>query len=330
MKRGTVVLTLGTVFLRAMIRLEGGLALLDRRPGVRRRLLPLLAVTLLVTSCGDTGTEPEREGEAEAVASILNLEYGGTSGLHQRLDLYLPDGPGPFPVVVFVHGGGFSAGDKSDINRLQWRPLLERGFAFASVNYRLSDEALFPAPIQDVKGAIAFLRRNGEQLGLDTTRVGAWGPSSGAMLVGLLALSEEEPTLRGPLHLGYGSGVDAAVLWSPVTDLLNLVSQMVEQGCATDWVPGQISSFLDPATLDTMAWASPITYVSSDDPPILMQHGTADCNVPPAQSETLGDALIGAGAPGVTVELIPGAGHGIPGLSGQVDTVIDFFVRTLG
>ena len=127
---------------------------------------------------------------------LHDIEYATVGGTSLLLDLYLPSDPvdDPVPLVLWVHGGGWRAGDK-DPTRAP--ATLGEGYAIASVNYRLSDEAIFPAQIHDVKAAVRFLRGNADRFGLDPERFGAWGSSAGGHLVALLGTSCDIPELEG-------------------------------------------------------------------------------------------------------------------------------------
>jgi len=239
----------------------------------------------------------------------------------QILDLYLPtSGDGPFPVVVLVHGGGFMMGDKSGASGAD--QLLAAGYAVASVNYRLSSEALAPAQIQDIKAAVRFLRANAQQYNLDPNKFGAWGGSAGGSLVALLGTSCGVEALEGS-ELGnadQSSCIQAVVDQFGPTDFLQMDKQFAGTSCPVNHDAAESpESKLLGAPIQTVPEAAnavnSITYVSSMDaanaPAFLIQHGTADCNVPPQQSQLLYDALLPVLGPDkVTLTFLDGAGHG--------------------
>lgn len=286
-----------------------------------------------------TGPPPQTPPSSGLVRTRLDVPYGQESSA-QRLDLHLPRaGDGPFPVVVFVHGGGWWQGDKALDGwngSIPWSVML-RQLAVASINYRLSVEAKFPAQIHDVKGAIRFLRLRASELGLDSTRIAVWGTSAGAHLAALVGTSGGDMTLEGPLNPGSSSRVAAVVDWFGPIDLLQLDTHLALQGClsaAQNWTPGSnVDRLLGGLSVELAAWANPITYVSADDPPFLIQHGTADCSVPAAQSVLLREALRGAGVTDVTLEFPLGAGHGVSDPSFRalenIERVEAFIVRVL-
>jgi acetyl esterase/lipase len=199
--------------------------------------------------------------------------------------------------------------------------VLERGYALASINYRLIWEARFPAQIDDVKAAVRWLRANAKAYHLDPARIGAWGTSAGGHLAALLGTSGDVPDLE---YLGLGnpeesSRVQAVVVWSAPIDFLRLDEHAAARGCPPYEGRGH-SSRSSPESLlvgfpiterpERVKATNPIRYVSPDDPPFFIQHGEFDCIVPPQQSQILHDALVPAiGAEKVTLTYLP-AGHG--------------------
>lgn len=269
-----------------------------------RARLAMLAVALLSgTASAQTGTTTHRD-----------LEYARPQGLPQKLDLYVPDGAGPFPLVVWIHGGGWQNGDKGlSPTGVQLRQA-GRGYAVASVNYRLSGVATHPAQIHDCKAAIRWLRANAATYRIDPDRVGVWGSSAGGHLVALLGTSGDVPALEGPDNPGVSSRVSAVVDWYGPTDFLGMQAQGLP--CSGDhWSAsspeGRMLGCASAACPDTAREASPITWVSGDDPPFHIVHGTNDCTVAPLQSQTLHEALQEAGVDS-TLTMIAGGGHGGP------------------
>lgn len=251
-----------------------------------------------------------------------NLAYA-THSPSQTLDLYLPfRGEPPFPVVVWVHGGGWFSGDKSLSSKALPLRLLQHGYAIASVGYRLSGEAHFPCQIQDVKMAVRWLRTQSERYHLDPNHIGAWGESAGGHLVALLGTTAHIPEFEG-LELdspNVSSQVQAVVDWFGPTDVLKMDEQATLNGCEPFDGTGHNSSQSPESRLigvpitarpDLARAINPITYVNSHCPPFLIQHSKEDCVVPWQQSQLLYDALTAAIAPEfVTLDFIPDAGHG--------------------
>lgn len=230
---------------------------------------------------------------------VKDLEYVEYGHERHRLDLYLPAAPDrPAPVIVWVHGGGWAGGSKAGTPAIR---MVRSGFAVASINYRLSQHAIFPAQIHDCKGAIRWLRAHASEYQLDPAHIGVWGSSAGGHLVALMGTSNGVADLEGSLgNPEQSSDVQAVVDWFGPTDFLTVGSKETR----THLLGG------DPQTNPEQARrASPIQYVSNDDPPFLVMHGNADPTVPIAQSETFAKALQGVGVDATFVNVV-GGGHG--------------------
>jgi acetyl esterase/lipase len=243
-----------------------------------------------------------------AVRRVPDIRYAEVLGFRPlELDLYVPSADVPLPVVIYVHGGGWQRGTRRDPPPLIaadfYDQIAVQGFAVAAVDYRLSGEARFPAPLQDVRAAVDWVRDNASAHGLDAGRMFLWGDSAGGHLALLAALTG--PTLTG-------AAVRAAVAWFPVTDLAGLASDLVEAGGVPDLGPDSREARLlgAPASAvpDLAREASPVAHAHAGAPPILLIHGTVDDLVPAAQSVRLAEALGAAGA-SVGLELVPGASH---------------------
>jgi acetyl esterase/lipase len=243
-----------------------------------------------------------------------------------ELDLYTPAGP-PAPVILFVHGGGWRMGTREVFvpTLRDWRPgpfhrLVAAGFAVASIDSRLSAEAVFPAQLDDVRAAAGFLRARADELGVDATRVVAWGESAGAHLAALLGLTDS-------------AAVAGVVDWYGPADLTTLAAQALPTAIARSDAPDSRESQLIGAPLaeaaESARRASPVAYVHPGAPPFHIAHGDADRFVPAAQSRQLAAALRDAGA---VVELteVPGADHlwmGAPDPEAIFDAAVDFARR---
>lgn len=243
-----------------------------------------------------------------------DLAYGTDPA--QKLDLYRPRGAsGRLPTVVWIHGGGWRSGDKTQLE--QSRRLVCHGYALASVNYRLSGQALFPAQVDDVKAAIAFLRAHASAYGLDPRRFAAFGSSAGGHLAALAGTS-------GPILGSGGAHVRAVVDWYGPVDFARMDEQLLAQGCnpgtANHGQPGSAESQLlgctvsDPACAASVRAADPAAYATISEPAFLLLHGDADCTVPRAQDALLQAALTEAGGC-VLARTVRGAGHGGPAWS---------------
>ena len=237
------------------------------------------------------------------VLMAQDLAYATISDA-QKLDLYLPQGSGPFPLIMYVHGGAFKFGDKRENEATSaFHSLLAAGYAIASINYRLSGEAKFPALIHDVKAAVRWLRANATKCRIAPQCIGAWGASAGGHLVCLLGTSNDVAKLEGA-ELGnseQSSRVQAVVAWYPPTDFLQMDAQLVQNPlcgskAATHNDADSPESELIGAPIQTVPesvqTANPVTYVNNLVPPFLLEHGTADCVVPAQQSQVLYDTLL--------------------------------------
>ena len=250
-----------------------------------------------------------------------DLAYGSRSEA-QKLDLYVPAGNGPFPLVVVIHGGGFIGGDKTGSSQLsKIKVLLKDGYAAASINYRLSDEKIYPAQIYDAKAAVRYLRSNTMKFNLDPDHFGAWGASAGGTLAALLGTTCGVTELEGA-KLGnaeQSSCIQAAVDWFGPVDILRMEEQFEGTNCPSghknpDLAKSNESKWMGAPiqTVPKLVYkTNPMNYIDASDPPFYIQHGSDDCIIPPEQSRALAGALIAAtGIDNVIYSELPGAGHG--------------------
>lgn len=244
----------------------------------------------------------------------------------QKLDLYLPPGKveQPRPLVVWIHGGGWRQGDKQ---RCPAAFLTRHGFAVASVNYRLSSDAVFPAQIQDCQAAIRFLKRNSEKFGWDQERIGVWGSSAGGHLVSLLGTCDNHTF--GQANAKTTSRVAAVCDYFGPIDLLQMNQQAGAESQidhdAADSPESRLLGGALPSLPDKAKQASPASYISKDDPPFLIVHGDADRLVPVEQSRNFHQQLKAQGVESRLV-IVKGGGHG--GFD-QTEDVLAFFQATL-
>lgn len=251
-----------------------------------------------------------------------------------------PPGPGPYPTVIYVHGGAWMMGHPHFANDVLHRigidaNLLAAGYAVAKVSYRMTSEGPFPMQLHDVKAAIRFLRRHADALGLDAQRFASMGESAGGHLALMIGLVQGNAALEGPeAPYDVSSAVACVVDWYGPTDLLTMDDQRPSHAVLSHNAPDSPEARLvgGPIQENVAATrlASPISYVSADAPPVLIQHGTADRLVPYGQGESLAAALAAAGA---VVELDPreGADHCFWGVDGAgiMPKVVDFLDRHL-
>lgn len=276
-----------------------------------RRLLPVTAFFALL-AINPVQAAPVPQG----TKVIADLQYVSNGHARQKLDLYIPEqAEAPTPVIVWIHGGGWTSGDKKENGAPGTVSHTARGYAVASINYRLSGDALFPAQIEDCKAAIRWLRAHAKDYNLDPRRIGVAGASAGGHLVALLGATGHLRDYDVGENLDQSSAVQAVNdLFGP-TDLLQMDAHALPGARLVHDAPGSPESRLvggpiqDPPYRDLAAKVNPIPYVTKDAPPHLIIHGDQDPLVPHHQSELLFDALK---KHGVTVRFhtIKGAGHG--------------------
>lgn len=260
----------------------------------------------------------------------------------QQLDIYLPEaGKSPYPVIMWIHPGGFYEGDKAgpvDLDHIglkqMIKPILSRGYAVVSVNYRLSDEAKSPALVHDVKAAVRWIKANAANYDFNPAMVASWGASAGGMLTALLVTSGdidqlEDLTQGNPQH---SCQVIAGVAWYGPSDFILMDSQHIEIGQSpynsspespeSRIIGGPIENFPEKCKE-----ISPLTYISPNYPPIYIQHGILDEIVPYQQSVILAEALKASGGKSeVILELIDSEGHASPWFfaNTNINKTIDF------
>jgi acetyl esterase/lipase len=267
---------------------------------------------------------------AQPAASAASADFSGktytdvayaSESAAQVLDLYVPEGDGPCPLVILVHGGGFQFGDKQMPLVQSMFALRDAGYAVATVNYRLSGEATFPAAVADVKAAVRYLRANAAQYGLDADRFAVWGESAGAYLAVMTAVTDDS-TLTGDVqdNAGVSSSVKAVLdFYGPVT-FFDMDADFAALGKTT--ATNEASSFesafvgtpIGQLTDTQKQEISPLSYIDADTAlHVWIQVGDADENVPYTQSQRLADAFTAAiGAENVQFEILPGAAHEDP------------------
>jgi acetyl esterase/lipase len=275
----------------------------------------LLGATILLSiTAGALAQDRTARSLPPGVIVLRDIPYVPNGHERQKLDLYLPearpaDGK-PLPVIVWVHGGAWLGGSKDGCPAL---PYVRRGYAVASVGYRLSQHARFPAQIEDCRAAVRWLRAHAKEHGLDPDHFGAWGASAGGHLVALLGTAADVKEWDVGDHREESSGVQCVVDWFGPSDFLTIGRQSLPESRLDHDAPDSPEAKLIGGPVqqnrDKAAKASPVTYVTKGDAPFLIVHGTKDDTVPFGQSEELEKALKDAG---VDVTLVPveGAGHG--------------------
>ena len=259
------------------------------------------------------------------VKALRDLVYVEGGHERQKLDLYLPEkAAGPLPLIIWVHGGGWQNGSKDGCPPLP-AGYVAQGYAVASINYRLSGHAVFPAQIEDCKAAIRWLRAHAKDYSLDPQRFGVWGSSAGGHLVALIGTSGDVKEFDVGANLEQSSRVQAVCDYYGPTDFKVFVTTPGYESHATGASPE--AKLIGGAVMqnqDKAGRVNPITYVTKDDPPFLIVHGDKDPTVPINQSELLFAALKQTEV-SAHFHTIHGAGHGGPGFAGKN---IDDMVRT--
>jgi len=255
---------------------------------------------------------------AQDVVNENDITYGRTGDAELKLNLARPAGDGPFPAVVFIHGGGWYLGNRHGY-KAETEEAINRGYAAVSISYRLmkfdeskkestTAETIFPAQIHDAKAAIRWLRANSDTYHIDPDRIGATGRSAGGHLSLLLALTDSNSGLEGDCgNPEQSSRVQAVVNVFGPTDL---------KGCyessSVPWIFRLFAGGSPDETPETYRIASPVNYVSADDPPVLTLHGSLDKAVPIAQAMLLDEKMKSVGA-AHTLIVFEGQGHGFGG-----------------
>jgi acetyl esterase/lipase len=264
------------------------------------RCLPAIMLLALLSGCAALTPPPP----GESIKGNIVYARRPTGNLH--LDLYLPAAPPPHPLVIWIHGGGWRIGDKSLL--LFLRKLTRQGFAIASIQYRLSGKAKYPAAVIDCRDALHWLEQNGARYGLDREHIFLSGASAGGHLAALLALETGRPEIK------------AVCVLYPATDLTGFANQNVNRGYLPDFLGGSVDQKRAQAIQ-----GSPVNHVTSNAPPFLIFHGDKDTLVPIAQSEELNEYLHAAGIESHLV-VIHGKGHGFGLTDAQRKQAGDFFL----
>jgi acetyl esterase/lipase len=293
-----------------------------------------LACFVLFTNC----QSPNNQSVSNK--KITDIAYSNVSAA-QKLDLYLAaETTQKSPVIISIHGGAFKFGDKADAHVTPMLEGLKKGYAVVSVNYRLSQEAKFPAQIQDIKAAIRWVKANAEKYHFDKNKIILWGGSAGGYLSALAGVSSNEAALDD-LTLGNeqeNSKVQAVVDWFGPIDFLEMDNQFIKSqkgkpdhndanSPESELLGQKITEIPQKAKA-----ANPETYISNDDCFFFIQHGTADKLVPTEQSIHFAQQLETIlGKEKVKLELLEGASHGDAafGSNENLIKVFDFLEKKL-
>jgi acetyl esterase/lipase len=252
-----------------------------------------------------------------------NVVVGMYSGLALVMDVHRPTTPNGLGIIHIAGSGwsrplGYDAPQLSQAQFNVWgRPLVERGYTVFSLNHRATPRFAFPSPLEDVQRAVRFIRHHAAEFGIDPDRIGAVGGSSGGHLVTLLGVLDGDGHAEDPDPVNRVSAkVQTVVARAAPTDLVRMANTSGGAGLALLMGAQHTDASDDPETVRYKN-ASPVTYVSSDDPPTLLVHGDADQTVLFEQAEIFTSALRSAGVQTHLVR-IPGGGHG-PSFPGAVN-----------
>jgi acetyl esterase/lipase len=266
---------------------------------------------------------------ALAAARVLrDVKFARAGDTELALDLYLPERPRtPAGLIVWVHGGAWRAGSRMSVDLAG---MTERGWAVASVDYRLSTVARFPAQIHDIKAAIRYLRAHAKDHGYPPSRLVIAGSSAGGHLAALVGVTNHAAALEGNVGADSreSSDVQAIVSLYGASNLTSILSQSTPHGLSVREPALELLLGAQPeATPELARLASPVFHVDAKDPPLLLLHGDQDNQMPINQSHELQGAYEKLGLP-VRLVVIHGAGHGGPAFTTKENLdVIDRFLR---
>jgi len=271
----------------------------------------ILAFTVLLTL-----------GLTAYAADFKDVAYREIGGIQLTLDAHVPDGPGPFPAAILVHGGGWVGGDKQQYITYIFQPLSDAGFAWFSINYRLAPKYTFPADAEDVEAAIRWVKDNARKYHIDPRRIALIGESAGGHLVSYVGARQSPGTSVAAVVSMYGvhDFITASLEWKPIpTEILQLFG----------------IDAVDAATAPILVKASPVTYIRKGMPPFLLMHGSKDEDVPYSQSVEMCKKMKNAGA-SCDLITIEGAPHGMdhwephPEFLWYKKALIEWLQQTLG
>ena len=283
---------------------------------MKTETLLLTALLLMASACSTLQVSPaeptptpmptfqiRRYGTAD-----IDVTYCTLDGQPQKMDIYYPASGGPWPAVIYVHGGSWREGDKAEGSG--WNYLNAQGYLVVSVNYRLASSGVkFPAMIEDVKCAVRYLRAHASEYNLEPDRFAAVGASAGGHLVALLGTSDRSAGFDVGEHLDQSSRVQAVITMAGLSDFTRDMYDGIAM--AIYFAFGQLPGKNNPAN----AAASPVTYITPDDPPFLILHGDEDGVVPLDQAQVLNERLTAAGVPS-TLVVVRNGQHGLEAMPG--------------
>ncbi|MDN4495281.1 alpha/beta hydrolase [Ureibacillus aquaedulcis] len=257
------------------------------------QLLNRLTDSLNANNKEEIDVEESIKGSAQYIdldqfkKTALNLPYTDTQNDRQQLDIVYPSiGNPPHKVIVALHGGGWSSGDRKSASLKLVQMATQQGYAVINVGYRLSDEAKWPAQLHDVKAAIRFIRANAKQYRLNTNNIVVWGNSAGGHLASMVAATNGMEEMQD-LSMGNSrasSEVQGVVSWYGISDIAKLPDASIN-------IANKLMGYNVRDKVEESKVASPIHYINKDFPPIFMIHGTNDQIVPFEQSVLFAKAI---------------------------------------
>jgi acetyl esterase/lipase len=269
------------------------------------RHIAICAAALLVVGIETSAVR----AEDEARAGLRELEYARAGDVPLKLDLHIPRDRSRSPLIVWIHGGAWRAGSKSSV---PIRRLVEEGYPIASVDYRLSTQARFPAQVHDIKAAIRFLRAHAAESGVSAKEILIAGDSAGGHLAALVGVSNGNREFEGALGAdrAQSSDVQGIVSFYGASNLTTILKQSTPHGLSVRVPALDLLLGGQPDTVAKLAQlASPVFHVGRNDPPLLLLHGDQDAQMPVNQALELLGAYQKAGA-SAELEVVHGAGHG--------------------
>jgi acetyl esterase/lipase len=267
-------------------------------------------ISIILSACSPAaGLAPTQPPFDKYGQVLTNVTYCSMDGQPQKMDVYFPNSGGPWPVFLYVHGGGWDKGDKAE--GAGWNYLNQYGYLVVSVNYRLAAyNVKFPAMIQDVKCAVRHLRAHAGEYNLDPDHIGALGASAGGHLAALLGTSDKSAGWDVGEYLDQSSRVQAVVAEAVFSDFTQTMPTSISMAIyfALGELPGTHSQ------INTAA--SPVTYITPDDPPFLIINGEKDGYSPVDQAKMLDAKLKSAGVSSKLV-IVQNGEHGLTSLNGD-------------
>lgn len=299
------------------------------RDVMNRMALPALAAIAVLGLA--VPLTAQRGGGPEVAPDFTDVIYGTVGDMDLGLDIYMPDGVDSPPLIVWVHGGAWRAGSKSGGVPVQF---LDEGYAIASLDFRQSTDAQFPAMIHDIKGAIRFLRGHADDYGYSADEFAISGASSGAHLALLVGVTNGHAELEGDVggHTDISSDIHAIVSYFAATDLTTILDQSTPFGLGVrEPALQQLLGTLPADGPEIAQLASPVYHVDANDPPLLLLHGDRDPQMPINQAHEMEGAYEALGLD-VFFDVVHGSAHGGSGFyePEHLERAVAFLNRTVG